>query len=90
MLPLKPLHPDSSLSSAKLNQISRVPTEILLHSLKPGQKDCLKTSRRNYPGRTSPHQGPQIPRSRCGRSSAGDNRERIGWNRAEFKVQNLK
>jgi ParB-like chromosome segregation protein Spo0J len=42
-LPLKPLHPDSSLSPVKLQQISRVPTEILLHSLKPGQKDCLKT-----------------------------------------------
>lgn len=41
-LPLKWLHPDSSLSPAKLNRISRVPTEILLHSLKPGQKDCLK------------------------------------------------
>lgn len=42
-LPLKPLHPDSSLSPVKLQQISRVPTEILVHSLKPGQKDCLKT-----------------------------------------------
>jgi ParB-like chromosome segregation protein Spo0J len=42
-VPLKPLHPDSSLSPAKLNQISSVATEILLHSLKPGQKDCLKT-----------------------------------------------
>jgi hypothetical protein len=42
-LPLKPLHPDSSLSRVKLEQIGRVPTEILLHSLKPGQRDCLKT-----------------------------------------------
>lgn len=42
-LPLKPLHPDSSLSRVKLEQIGRVPTEILLHSLKPGQKDSLKT-----------------------------------------------
>ena len=41
--PLKPLHPDSSLSLAKLQKIDRVLTEILLHSLKPGQKDCLKT-----------------------------------------------
>jgi len=39
----QPLHPDSSLSPAKLNQISSVPTEILLHSLQPGKKDCLKT-----------------------------------------------
>jgi hypothetical protein len=42
-LPLKPLHPDSSLSPVKLQQISRVPTEIPLHSLLPGQKDSLKT-----------------------------------------------
>ncbi len=41
--PLKPLHPDSSLTAAKLDQIARIPTEILLHSLLPGQKDCLKT-----------------------------------------------
>jgi hypothetical protein len=41
-LPLKPLHPDSSLSPVKLQQIGRVPTEILLHSLLPGQKDSLK------------------------------------------------
>ena len=42
-VPLKPLHPDSFLSPVKLQQIGRVPTEILLHSLLPGQKDCLKT-----------------------------------------------
>lgn len=42
-VPLKPLHPDSSLTAAKLSQIDRIPTEILLHSLLPGQKDCLKT-----------------------------------------------
>lgn len=41
-VPLKPLHPDTSLSPAKLNLIGRVPTEILLHSLLPGQKDSLK------------------------------------------------
>jgi hypothetical protein len=41
--PLKPLHPESSLSPAKLAQIGRVSTEILLHSLLPGQKDSLKT-----------------------------------------------
>ena len=41
--PRKPLHPDNSLSPAKLQQIDRVPTEILLHSLKPGHKDSLKT-----------------------------------------------
>lgn len=42
-VPLKPLHPDSSLSPAKLNQIARIPTEIWLQPLKPGEKDCLKT-----------------------------------------------
>ena len=42
-VPLKPLHPDSFLSPVKLQQIGRVPTEILLDSLLPGQKDCLKT-----------------------------------------------
>lgn len=42
-VPLKPLHPDSSLNPAKLDQISRVPSEILLHSLLPGQKYSLKT-----------------------------------------------
>ena len=43
VVPLKPLNPDSSLSPAKLQQIGRVPTEILLHSPLPGQKDSLKT-----------------------------------------------
>ena len=41
--PLKPLHPDSSLSPAKLVQLARVPTEILQHSLLPGQEHSLKT-----------------------------------------------
>jgi hypothetical protein len=41
--PLKPLHPDSSLSQAKLTQLARVPTEILRHSLLPGQEHSLKT-----------------------------------------------
>ena len=41
-LPLKPLHPDSSLSPAKLAQMERLSTEALKHSLLPGQKDCLK------------------------------------------------
>jgi len=39
---LKPLHPDSSLSPAKLAQMERLSTEALKHSLLPGQKDCLK------------------------------------------------
>jgi hypothetical protein len=41
-LPLKPLHPDSSLSPAKLAQMEPLSTEALKRSLLPGQKDCLK------------------------------------------------
>jgi hypothetical protein len=41
--PLKPLHPATSLSPAKLRQIERVSTEELKLSLLPGQRDCLKT-----------------------------------------------
>jgi ParB-like chromosome segregation protein Spo0J len=41
--PLKPLHPDSSLSASKLAKMERSTTEELLTSLSPGLKDCLKT-----------------------------------------------
>ena len=41
--PLKPLHPDSSLSAAKLAKMERSTTEELQTSLLPGLKDCLKT-----------------------------------------------
>lgn len=41
--PLKPLHSDSSLNPAKLAQMRKSTTEILSHSLLPGQRDCLKT-----------------------------------------------
>ena len=41
--PLKPLHPDSSLSAAKLAQMERLSNDVLKHSLAPGQRDCLKT-----------------------------------------------
>jgi hypothetical protein len=41
--PLKPLHPDGSLSPAKLSEMERRTTEILQNSLLPGQKDSLKT-----------------------------------------------
>ena len=40
--PLKPLHPDSSLSKAKLTQLERLSTDALKRSLAPGQRDCLK------------------------------------------------
>jgi hypothetical protein len=42
-LPLKPLHPDTSLSPAKLAKMESLDTEVLKHSLMPGQRDCLKT-----------------------------------------------
>jgi hypothetical protein len=40
--PLKFLHPESSLSQAKLVQLSHVSTEALKASLLPGQRDSLK------------------------------------------------
>jgi hypothetical protein len=40
--PLKPLHPDRSLSTAKLQEMERQSTAILEHSLLPGQAHCLK------------------------------------------------
>jgi len=40
--PLKFLHPESSLSQAKLEQLRRASTEALEASLLPGQKDSLK------------------------------------------------
>ena len=41
--PLQPLHPDSSLNAGKLAKMERLPTEVLLASLVPGLRDCLKT-----------------------------------------------
>jgi ParB-like chromosome segregation protein Spo0J len=40
--PLKPLHPESSLSQPKLAQFRRLTTEELIASLKPGQAGTLK------------------------------------------------
>lgn len=40
--PLKSLHPESSLSQPKLVQFSRLTTEALVESLKPGQAGALK------------------------------------------------
>ena len=40
--PLRPLHPDASLLSLKLEEMCRVRTEVLVQSLAPGQKDSLK------------------------------------------------
>ena len=39
---LKPLHPDSSLSKAKLEEYEKAPTQALIDSLKPGQRGSLK------------------------------------------------
>jgi hypothetical protein len=42
MPPLKPLHPDSSLSPAKLAQYAKASTQTLIDSLCPGQAGSLK------------------------------------------------
>jgi hypothetical protein len=41
--PLKPLHPETSLSPAKLAAFEKLPTDALKQSLVPGQAHCLKT-----------------------------------------------
>ena len=40
--PLRPLHPDSSLSPAKLEQYEKLSTDVLAASFKPGQQGSLK------------------------------------------------
>jgi hypothetical protein len=42
MPPLVPLHPDSSLSPAKLEQYAKASTPELIESLRPGQAGSLK------------------------------------------------
>jgi ParB-like chromosome segregation protein Spo0J len=42
MPPLIPLHPDSSLSPAKLEQYAKATTQELIASLRPGQVGSLK------------------------------------------------
>ena len=41
--PLRALHPDASLSLAKLGEMEHRTTDVLQNSLLPGQKDSLKT-----------------------------------------------
>lgn len=41
-VPLKPLHPESSLSRPKLATLRKLPTEVLLDSLRPGESGALK------------------------------------------------
>ena len=41
-IPLKSLHPDSSLIPLKLNQYAKLTTEELVDSLQPGQAGALK------------------------------------------------
>jgi putative addiction module component (TIGR02574 family) len=41
-LPLKPLHSDASLSTAKLGKYDKLSTQELIDSLKPGQSGSLK------------------------------------------------
>jgi hypothetical protein len=43
MIPLKPLHSNSSLSKAKMEQYAKATTAELVDSLKPGQSGALKT-----------------------------------------------
>jgi hypothetical protein len=40
--PLQPLHPDSSLSRAKLDKYDKASTQQLIDSLKPDQEGSLK------------------------------------------------
>ena len=40
---LKSLHSEDSLIPLKLAQLDQLPTEVLVQSLVPGQRDCLKT-----------------------------------------------
>jgi hypothetical protein len=40
--PLKPLHPETSLSPAKLAKFEKLASDTLKQSLAPGQKHCLK------------------------------------------------
>src|SRR5947208_874702 len=42
MLPLKPLHPDSSLIKSKLDDYGKLSDQELIDSLKPGQQGSLK------------------------------------------------
>jgi hypothetical protein len=42
MPPLKPLHPDSSLSPSKLVEYAKASTQVLIDSLRPGQTGSLK------------------------------------------------
>jgi len=42
MNPLRPLHPDASLSAAKLGDFEKLPTDAILKTLLPGQDHCLK------------------------------------------------
>jgi hypothetical protein len=42
MVSLKPLHPDSSLSKAKLEEYAKASTPDLIDSLAPGQRGSLK------------------------------------------------
>lgn len=41
-VPLKPLHPEGSLSQPKLTAFRKRPTEELLASLRPGEPGALK------------------------------------------------
>jgi hypothetical protein len=47
--PFKPVHPDTSLSRAKLDGYDKLSTQELIHSLRPGQPGSLKARGRMAP-----------------------------------------
>ena len=73
---LKALHPETSLSPAKLDQLQRLSSDALMNSLVPGQRDCLKTRRDGtiIDGHHRIHVL-RAARSGCRHAPAGDHRE---------------
>ncbi len=66
-MPPQPLHPESSLSSAKLENLRKQSTQSLIDSLKPGQPGSLKVrpdAGRDNAGWTPSDQGSSRTRSR--------------------------
>ena len=43
MIPLKSLHPDTSLIQSELDSFHKIPSDELKKGLAPGQPHCLKT-----------------------------------------------
>jgi protein-tyrosine phosphatase len=78
MRPLQPLHPESSLSPAKLDEFMKITTERLLKSLEPGQPGALKV--RDDGTIVDGHHRIAVlrrPRRRCGRAAARDGKRNM-------------